>query len=331
MTRPPTDFASYVKLCKNSDLRLYVELAPKLELYHAEGNLHIRVHPSLQNLVASQSFYEVLELYLTARVFSEGPKLFRPTAEQLRLLGEMTLNVPLAEFAMPFPTVVVEFPTEYSATHITRNPEDNREVFPGAETQRPVFSVLHRSGDNFVHSLYTDAMVSLKSWYHLYSGAAEVEDWLTAEYGVDFATEEVTLELEARRAVLAYVLLLDEVGVKKRGPLHPGQCAAWRKTADKNNEHSAAARENLRRAPQVYELNQEVELYRTVDSHDQLGEPTGRTVAPHHRRGHYRNVPCGPGRSERRRVRVPPVFVNKHLFLGSMADAKAVYKSKSGL
>lgn len=40
------------------------------------------------------------------------------------------------------------------------------------------------------------------------------------------------------------------------------------------------------------------------------GEPTGRTTAPHRRRGHWRRQHFGPGRSQTRRVRIAPVLVN---------------------
>lgn len=40
------------------------------------------------------------------------------------------------------------------------------------------------------------------------------------------------------------------------------------------------------------------------------GEPTGRTTAPHRRRGHWRRQHFGPGRAQTRRVRIAPVMVN---------------------
>lgn len=40
------------------------------------------------------------------------------------------------------------------------------------------------------------------------------------------------------------------------------------------------------------------------------GEPTGRTTAPHRRRGHWRRQHFGHGRTQTRRVRIAPVMVN---------------------
>ena len=41
----------------------------------------------------------------------------------------------------------------------------------------------------------------------------------------------------------------------------------------------------------------------------------GWTVKPHWRRGHWRLQPCGPGRSERRRIAIPSVLVNGQLLV----------------
>ncbi|OBK38612.1 hypothetical protein A5658_03580 [Mycobacterium sp. 1245111.1] len=51
----------------------------------------------------------------------------------------------------------------------------------------------------------------------------------------------------------------------------------------------------------------------TTSADDQptaTGEPTGRTTAPHRRRGHWRRQHFGPGRAQIRRVRIAPVMVN---------------------
>jgi hypothetical protein len=40
------------------------------------------------------------------------------------------------------------------------------------------------------------------------------------------------------------------------------------------------------------------------------GEPTGRTTAPHRRRGHWRRQHYDYGRTQTRRIRIAPVVVN---------------------
>lgn len=313
-------FLEFCRVCKAHPAR-YVPFDSELDLQFDEetSTMKLGVTPwAAARLEDVDTFFDLMEFYMTVKVFAHGPKVFCPTAEQLRLLGEMTLNVPIGEYVQPFETFVIELPPEFVDTHII--PCDT------VPTQRPLFSILHYKDGSILHALYMDAMSSLKAWFHPCDPESEVEDWFSAydcAPGVD--PEEHKLEETVRRCALAYALLLDEVGVRKRGPAQPGQYAALRKTADKNNQHSTKAREQLRVQPMLYELKQDVKLYTTVETAAQLGEPTGRTVTPHHRRGHYRHVACGPGRSERRRTRIPPCFVNKHLFLGSMADAKVRY------
>jgi hypothetical protein len=55
----------------------------------------------------------VLWLYALSRVVAEGPKVFRPTLEQCEALEHVELNFPMKDFRQPYPTMIVEFPTEY--------------------------------------------------------------------------------------------------------------------------------------------------------------------------------------------------------------------------
>lgn len=322
----PRTFLDYMKRCKG-DPRDYAAAAPLIQMHwYAENRtLELRTDNSLK-VEGPRDFFSLLELYITTRVFSGGPKIFRPTAEQLKLLAEMQLNIPFSEYAQPFETMVIELPQDFCDTHVIPNPEDCRKYID-SPTTRPVLSVLHLERGTLVHSVCTDVFTSMKSWYHP-PATGELEEWMTAVYTDDCTPEEQDMESLVRRCALAYALLLDETGVKKLGPAQPGRYEAWRRTAEKRNEHSASARSQMRVHPIVYELDQKVELYRTVEHEHELGEPTGRTVTPHWRRGHWRMVACGPKHSLRRKVRIPHVFVNRHLFVGSMADAKATYEAK---
>jgi|HubBroStandDraft_2_1064218.scaffolds.fasta_scaffold15098_7 hypothetical protein len=312
------DFMEYVRLCKG-DLREYAALRGKVMMGFEGGKMTLHVDPSVEGRLQNVGgFFEMLEFYLTCEVFGGGPKVFRPTAEQLRLLEQMTLNVPFQDYAQPFETVVVEFPPDFRDMHLFDSVETNDLV-------KPLFSVVHHRGGQLLHSVYTSELTTLKAWWKPHP-EHELEVWLDSQYTNGQASDqELDMETRVRRCVLAYCLLLDEVGVRKLGPAKPGQYGAFRKTAEKCNEHSVSARVSMKVHPFVYELDQHVVLHRTVESAAELGEPTGRVLTPHHRRGYYRMQPCGPKNSLRRRVRVPPVFVNKHLFLGSMADARALY------
>jgi len=85
-------------------------------------------------------------------------------------------------------------------------------------------------------------------------------------------------------------------------------------------------------APVRYAFAQEVTLYHHEpgEVRTQANGTGGWTVSPHWRRGHWRAQPCGAGRSERRRVAIPSVLVNGHLFVGSVADTVARYRVGRG-
>lgn len=321
------NFLRYMEACKG-DPRVYAQCQDRINMaFDAEkGMLELVVEPKLKELLKGSEFFELLEFYLTTRVFGGGPKVFKPTSQQLRLLGEMTLNVPFESYVQPFETMVIEYPDDFSETHIV----DITDKVCGCTEQRPLFSILHWRDGCLLHSVYMSGMISLKSWWYPHP-THELEVWLDKQYGdkdlmrMDASDEEVDMETQVRRCALAYALLIDEVGAKKSGPAQPAKVTALRRTIERRPDLADTARATLKCQPMVYELNQQVTLHRTVASHAELGTPTGRTMPPHHRRGFYKMQPHGPANSLRKRVRILPVFVNAHLFLGSMADAKAVY------
>jgi hypothetical protein len=248
-----------------------------------------------------------MDCYAFAQVIGGGPKIFRPTARQLFALENMKLNLTVAEFQMPFPTIVIELPDEYREK---RNPEAH-------------CLILHRDPitDMFVHVvMYVDT--AYKSWWPAQRDQ-EVEHWLGAndirvDYGdISVTQDEATQEFIFRRAALNYCLLLDEVGIKKEGPACPSEYAQLVKWCQKKTKHTAKNKVQLQAQPIVYGLEkQPTDLIRIVGSVDQLpAAETGRIVSPHSRRGYYRMQPHGPGSTLRKRIRIPATIVNKHLLL----------------
>jgi len=69
--------------------------------------------------------------------------------------------------------------------------------------------------------------------------------------------------------------------------------------------------------PILYAFAEEVVVFHR-ETREENGEGNGVggwTVKPHWRRGHWRLQPCGPGRSERRRIAIPSVLVNGQLLV----------------
>jgi hypothetical protein len=137
----------------------------------------------------------------------------------------------------------------------------------------------------------------------------------------------------ARLAVSACLMTM-VYGAVRVGPNNPTQHRrlerhdeASRRSGDAGRLANAAF--DLRALPVRYRLAQDVRLYRVEAAEERAegGEATCLVLAPHWRRGHYRMQAYGPGLSQRRRIAVPAVLVNAHLFLGPKQGAAATYRS----
>lgn len=258
-----------------------------------------------------------METYLNSQILGGGPKIFRPTSEQLFALEKMRLNIQVTDFKTPYSTMVVELPEEYRKA---RSAEANCSVLH-----------LHAATKFFIHSLVYD-ITAYKTWWPA-KPHDELETWFAGEdIKTDFGDlkvmpDEVQAEMLVRRATLNYCLLLDEIGVREIGPQVPNQYNQLVKWCQKRNEHTERNKIELQAQPKLYCLDKlPTNLVRVVGSRSELPPAeTGRVVSPHSRRGHYRMQPYGPKNEMRKRIRIPPTIINAHLLLGG--EPGATYQS----
>jgi hypothetical protein len=85
----------------------------------------------------------------------------------------------------------------------------------------------------------------------------------------------------------------------------PGQS----RSADEQREESGGGGATRNREDTVHVLNVSATTPKGAQP-EVRGEPTGRSTAPHRRRGHWRRQHFGPGRTQMRRFRIAPVMVN---------------------
>ncbi len=263
--------------------------------------------------VRNASILEHLELYYQMILWGEGPKVFRPTADQMFALEQMNVNVETRDFHLPFRMIAVELPEAYRVT----KKDDKGEI--------PYVSLMyHEPSINFFAHDMMFPFTALKAYWRG-EPQEEMERWLDFDYNqrkpvgtLETTLEEYTVEAQVRRALLNYCLLLDEVGVKDQGTQCPNQYAQLVKWCAKKNQHTAKNKRQLTAIPRIYGLAKApTPLVRYVGSTDQLpGEQPGWKVKPHCRRGHYRMQKHGPGLTLRTRIRIAPVFVNAHLMTG---------------
>jgi hypothetical protein len=300
------DTAPYVEIGE-SDVFLFRKTEEGSSLYFDTKKISKLSTKALAILAATkkENFLMQLEVYATCQVLGKGPKIFRPTAYQLSMLEKMQLNIEVKDFHMPFESIIVELPRDYI------EPKD----------KSINISILHRKDQLFLHSCWQTGTV-VKSWWAPQPDE-HIESWFDKDYFKGALTdlpptqEEQNAEMQIRRAVMNYCLLLDEVGIKKEGPASPNQYAQLVKWCQKKNEHTKKNKAALQAQPIIYSLaKQNIELVRETKSSNDPGDPTGRKMPAHSRRGHYRMQPCGLKNLERKRIRIPPTIVNKHLLMG---------------
>ncbi len=268
-----------------------------------------------------------LDLFFLSEMLGKGPKVFRPTHEQLIALEQMRVNVEYAEFNLPFELCVFELPESYTADKITggHRPEFMQLYMP-ASREIAISNIMFMGADPY----------GMKSWQK--NKGQSVEDWASFEYednpeflNSTFAStssdEERKIERKIRRAILNYCLLLDEVGIRSEGPESPNEYSQLVKWCKKNNKHTPGNKLRLRAQPMIYGLDKKpTELVRVVGQKEldaMTHEEREAFVSPHNRRGHWRHYRNDDGTLKFRR-RIPPVMVNKHLLTSPVA---AVYKT----
>jgi hypothetical protein len=180
------------------------------------------------------------------------------------------------------------------------------------------------------HQVLTRLLKLDPSWSLEEMWAKGARTW-DAKDTLGMTPEETALGSSLTKLALNVCLMATAYGVKCLGaanPSHHERLKRYAKLARKRGQEPLEKAEmEVRMMPVQYAFAQEVTLYRreqVTGQHD-AGEG-GWTVSPHWRRGHWRSQAFGAGRSERKRVAIPSVLVNGHLFVGSPADTMATYR-----
>lgn len=150
----------------------------------------------------------------------------------------------------------------------------------------------------------------------------------TLDMSLDYSPNEAGATERCVRGAMNACLLLSSLGCRRVGYANPDRAAALEKYLKKKTHHAEANRQELRTMPVVFGFEQGVRLYeREGLEHGGHGDATGRIVAPHWRRGHFRMQRHGHGLTEVKRVFIRPVMVRADLFSGSSSATATVYKT----
>jgi hypothetical protein len=241
------------------------------------------------------------------RAILAGPKLFRPTARECEPLEQVEVGLTAADIKLPFPVCVVEFPPDYAADRIIPSPTDAEPVRPGfvvAVQENGVLTV------NIVLPETRDGGVY--DFLYLPVNESTVEEVLGRD------KDRAAAFAPFIRVALNF-LMLAAGGHRLVGPANPAQAKALRERIkqakkERKKDKYEELRTRLRRLPSVFTLAQEIKLFdREPPPADPNPDADGTPKTPHWRKGHWRRVAVGVGRTERKLVFIEPVVVNGHL------------------
>jgi len=274
------------------------------------------------------------ESYVMSRTLAEGPKVFAfSDALTCEALENFDLSVATADYLQPFPSVVIELPADYTRKRVVpfeagSHAPDFMIVRHEPEADSVLVTIHLTSHQVLTRLLKLDPAWTLEEMWDKGRRAWDTRDTL------GMTPEEAALGHSLSKLALNVCLMATAYGVKCLGtanPSHYERLKRYAKLARKRGQDVEKADMEVQMMPVRYAFAQEVTLYRREQAtdHQEAGESGGWTVSPHWRRGHWRLQPFGPGRSERRRVAIPSVLVNGHLFLGTASDTLATYRMRS--
>jgi hypothetical protein len=268
-------------------------------------------------------------------MLSEGPKVFAFDALACEALENFDLSVSTADYLQPFPTVVIELPEDYTKKRVV--PFDAGRHAPDFVLVRHepkagcVMVTMHMTS----HQVLTRLLKLDPDWSLEEMWAKGAQPW-SAEDTLGMTLEETALGSALPKLALNVCLMATAYGLRCLGPANPSHYERLKRHAQlarkRGREQQQKAEWELRTVPVRYAFAQEVTLYQHEpgEVHSPTNGVGGWTVCPHWRRGHWRSQACGPGRQERRRVAIPSVLVNSHLFVGAASDTVATYRVRGG-
>ncbi len=241
----------------------------------------------------------------------DGPKLFRPSLEQCQALEQVEVSLTLGDYRQPYPALLIDFPTV--------NQQGRR-----VSIYDPFTSVLchHNEAGMLTCGLFSpgnreDITTTIKVDSRPIEMSIQIYDEDCQQHA-QTAGKAVRTAINACLCLVNYGCLLNH--------LLPKEVKVDEVMARENSDRGARAKERLATAMKVLTFDQEIQLHHTERKCSEPGEPTGRQMPPHWRRGHWRHTPCGTRRQERRLTFIRPVLVRGDLFGGDLSGTSTTYK-----
>jgi hypothetical protein len=238
-----------------------------------------------------------------------------------------------ADYLQPFPSVVIELPYDHTRKRVVPFEEGNHAPDFVIVRHEPEAGCMLVSMHLTSHQVLTRLLKLDPAWTLEEMWEKGKRIWQATDT-LGMTLEEAALGHALSKLALNVCLMATAYGVKCLGPANPSHYERLKRYAKlarkRGREQQEKAELDVRMMPMRYSFAQEVTLYRRElgEVRTEMNGSGGWTVSPHWRRGHWRSQPFGPGRQERRRVAIPSVLVNAHLFAGSPADTQTTYRMR---
>jgi len=281
-----------------------------------------------------------INFWLQKQIAAIGPKVFRPTLEQCLAMEQVAPRIAISDYSQPYPVMVVDFPEEYQKRRACEYG-----FLDGVSVNAPACLLIGAYGEppwTIWLEMVLDGNTSIV--WALLPTDPTIEDGIESGHDLylpenmvpsSFGAQQRQVVTGVMRLGTNAMLLLSDLGCSHLGPTNPShyrRLEHFATVARKRKSGIVEADRNLRLAPQLYGLPQDIILHaeeRTnTDSPASNGEPDAPR-RPHWRRGHWKMQACGPNLSQHRRLFIKPVLVNRHLLRQGEGIPQTTYRVRS--
>jgi len=281
--------------------------------------------------IFSHGQLQVMQTYILLEIIKEGPKILNLPDNYVAPLLNTDLNLTISDYNQPFRLMCVNLPAQFIEKYVSEYDDDAYGNGPGQHSPSCVI-VCHDDASKtiIVHVIFTSYQAITAMFTKAYNIEQQIEESLLNKLdgSVNIDQTEIKAAVAAIKIALNAMLLADNY-LKPLGPYNKAYYDRLNLLKNKKNITPAQMRSTtaeLTTHPFIFEINQNVETHSsaTIDPTGITSDQRGNNK-PHWRKGHYRMQRYGKDLVEMKRVRIPPVLVNAHLFIGNHINNKIVY------
>jgi hypothetical protein len=271
---------------------------------------------------------QLMQTYVLLEMVKSGPKVLNIKDNYVAPLLNTELNISISDYNQPYNFMCVNLPPQFMQKYISEYEDDAYGNGPGQHSPDCVL-VCHDNATKaiVIHVIFSSSQSITTMLVKGDDIEKQVNECLDnrLDGSANIDETEAVAAIAAMKIALNGLLLADG-NLTPLGPCNQSYYDRLVRLKKKRCTPAQAKSNTTELAihPFVFEINQNVQTYnKSAASESTWNRGTNK---PHWRRGHYRMQRFGPELTEQKRIRIVPVLVNYHLFLGSILDSKADYE-----